>query len=93
MRVVLETEMHCRGCERTIQNELARLEGVLNIKAEYAEEKVEIEFNEKIINLDKIIEKMGEMGYEAKRINKNNEQYVKQKRNILSDIVNRFTKR
>ncbi len=93
MRVVLETEMHCRGCERTIQNELTRLEGVLNIKAEYAEEKVEIEFDEKIINLNKIIEKIEEIGYEVKRVSKNNKQYVNQRRNFLSNIINKFEKR
>lgn len=47
--------MHCKSCEFLIKDSLEEI-GVKNIKIDYKTGKLEFEFNEKEINLEKIKE-------------------------------------
>ncbi|MCX8202555.1 MAG: cation transporter [Candidatus Micrarchaeota archaeon] len=86
MRSVLKVKMHCIGCEKTLENEISRLDGVKNVKANYVENQVIVDFNERLINLNKIKEKLEEIGYETdakKNLTENN------KKKTIFDIFKR----
>jgi sulfite exporter TauE/SafE/copper chaperone CopZ len=57
------TGMHCSGCEQTIEDALGTLPGVIKTKASYAEETVDIEFNDELIREPGIRHIIEEKGY------------------------------
>ncbi|MBL7170008.1 MAG: cation transporter [Candidatus Aenigmarchaeota archaeon] len=65
MKVKLKTKgMHCVSCERVIQDILMEIDGVKNAKANYANEKTEINFDPEKTNVKKIMKAIEKVGYE-----------------------------
>ncbi|OGF99989.1 hypothetical protein A2Y99_01555 [Candidatus Gottesmanbacteria bacterium RBG_13_37_7] len=59
------SNMHCSSCAMNIDFELEDLEGVVSVKTSYAKQETEIEFDEKKVIMQKIIDQIKKMGYEA----------------------------
>ncbi|MFH2028287.1 MAG: cation transporter, partial [Nanoarchaeota archaeon] len=60
--------MHCTSCERVIEKAAMAIEGVKEVKADYAKEETKIEFDESITSLDKILDTIKKEGYTTKLI-------------------------
>jgi Cu+-exporting ATPase len=46
--------MHCEGCNKSIQKSLSKIDGIRNIQADFRNEDVRMELNERRVNLEKI---------------------------------------
>jgi sulfite exporter TauE/SafE/copper chaperone CopZ len=56
-------DMHCAGCEQTIEEALARLPGVERVKASYPKAMAEVEFDDTLIREPAIRQTIEEKGY------------------------------
>lgn len=65
--------MHCISCERIIQDALLETNGVKKAKANYTNEKTEIEFDSKKIDKKKIMKVIEKAGYEPEDWNEKQE--------------------
>lgn len=61
--------MHCSSCAMNIDFDLEDLEGVKSAKTSYVKQICEIEFDDTILETDKIIENIKNTGYKAALIN------------------------
>lgn len=59
------TGMHCSSCAMTIDMDLEDLEGVSKTQTSYARAEIEVEFDPKKINDQKIIDSIKKTGYTA----------------------------
>ncbi|MCK5889443.1 MAG: sulfite exporter TauE/SafE family protein [Methylococcales bacterium] len=57
--------MQCIGCEQTIEDTLKPLSGILKVKAHYASEQVDVEFDNQLIKQQTIKQRIEEKGYEV----------------------------
>ena len=57
------TGMTCGGCENAVKRGLARLEGVGDVAASHAEEKVTVTFDPARVTPEQIRSRIGAMGY------------------------------
>ena len=57
--------MHCKSCEKLIEDGLEDLEGVERVDARFADETVEVAFDKKRIGLEAIAKKISSLGYSA----------------------------
>ena len=55
--------MHCDSCAKNIESKLKKIKGVSNASVNFANEKAIVEFNEKLINEEKIYEVIEKLGY------------------------------
>lgn len=60
--------MHCESCERTLKRAISKVDHVQNINLKYNNEIAEITYNPEI-NLDKLIEVIRSVGYDATALN------------------------
>lgn len=68
-KVKLKIEgMHCTSCPVNIDMDLEDLDGVKSAKTSYAKAVIEIEFDEKRISLNGVLEQIGKTGYKASHI-------------------------
>ena len=61
--------LHCTDCASSIEAVSKRLEGVLNVSANYASEKMEVTFDSQRVTQDRIIREVQSLGYKAKPAN------------------------
>lgn len=60
------TGMHCTSCGMNIDGDLEDyVKGVKSAKTNYARQECEVEFEEEIVDIEQIIEKIQETGYQA----------------------------
>ena len=57
--------MHCNSCASGIQMVLQGTDGVINVSADYASKKGEVEFDEEKTNLENIVKAIEQLGYKA----------------------------
>lgn len=62
---LLSPDMSCNHCKMTIESAVKKLEGISYVNADPETKKVVIEFDEKIVNLDRIKSIIIEAGYGA----------------------------
>jgi len=60
--------MHCGSCETIIEKTVNRIKGIIDVKADYPTETVNVKFNEHEIDIDTIIDVIEEKGYECSLI-------------------------
>ncbi|MEM4590090.1 MAG: heavy metal translocating P-type ATPase [Candidatus Micrarchaeia archaeon] len=58
--------MHCASCAKIIENSLRKAKGIKSASINFATEKASIEFDERKINIEKIIAIIEDAGYSAK---------------------------
>ena len=56
--------MSCASCVKNVETILNKSEGVLNASVNFASEKVTIEYDDEIINIDKLTDIVKSRGYE-----------------------------
>lgn len=61
---VKTTGMTCTSCERTINNALSKLDGIMEAKADYASETTRIKYDESKVDVGKIKETIEGVGYD-----------------------------
>ena len=57
------TGMKCGGCENTIKKALTGKEGIISVAASHADNWVEVEFDEAVLEEDDVIEVIEEAGF------------------------------
>lgn len=62
-------EMTCTSCENRVEKAIKKLEGVLNAKASYNEEFVEVEYDNKLCSISKIKAAISNAGYSTQSSN------------------------
>lgn len=66
---VLKIEgMHCVSCTMLVDGELEDLKGVKSSKTNFAKAMCEVEFEEKEVDIDKIIKTVNVTGYKVSKI-------------------------
>jgi Cu+-exporting ATPase len=75
------TGMHCSSCALNIEKNLKRLEGVEEVKVNYASEKAQIKYDPNKVNLDKFKYTVKEIGYEI--VNEDKDKNKNNKKNSL----------
>lgn len=59
--------MRCVGCELGIEREIAKLKGVISVKADSSKNIVTVKYKKNLIKTDTIIDKITELGYRAEK--------------------------
>lgn len=59
------TGMHCKACKALIESELSDMDGVKAISVDLAGAKAQVEYDEQKIQLQSLIDKIVELGYQA----------------------------
>lgn len=59
--------MTCIGCEFSVERALKKLDGIIEVKADYKRGKVYVKFERDKITVDKIVDAINETGYEASK--------------------------
>jgi Cu+-exporting ATPase len=82
--------MHCSNCAKTIEDGLKKQKGIINAKINFASQIGFIEFDANILDLNKIIQKIRSLGYDA--INKSEDIHFieQQKANELKKLKKDF---
>ncbi len=57
--------MHCTSCAMNIDFDLEDVDGVKSAKTSFAKQETEVEYDEEIVNLPKILEQIRKTGYTA----------------------------
>jgi len=57
------SEMHCEGCNQSMQNSLSKIDGIRNVHAEFRNEEVQMELDENKVNLEKIRNVIRKIGF------------------------------
>ena len=57
--------MHCVSCSTAISKLLSKTKGVSDVEVNLSESKILIEYDEKMVNDQKIVEQVGRLGYKA----------------------------
>jgi len=78
--------MHCRSCEELIERSIKKLDGIEDIKVDYATETVKVDFDENKTSIQEILNAVEKKGYECElikekiiieeKIKKNGEYYL-----------------
>ncbi|MFH1588384.1 MAG: heavy-metal-associated domain-containing protein [Candidatus Diapherotrites archaeon] len=58
--------MHCNSCVSLIKMDLEELKGILSVSGDFKKEIIEVVFDEKILSINEIIEKIEKTGYTVK---------------------------
>lgn len=65
-KVMLKIDgMHCTSCAMNIDGELEDTQGITNATTNYAKQEAEVTFDESLVNEEKIISIIKEVGYTA----------------------------
>lgn len=64
LRVISQQNMHCKGCERTAEFTLARVPGVMSVKADYKTQIIEVNMADGEGGIDKVKTELEWIGYE-----------------------------
>ena len=66
-KVTLNVEgMSCGHCVKSVEGSVGALNGVLSVKVDLENKKVDVEFNKDEVTLDTIKETIDDQGYEVK---------------------------
>lgn len=84
--------MGCASCALRIENSLKKLNGIKEIKVNFLQEKAILKYDPEIVNLENIIEKIRDIGYDAmKEDNEEKEYEIKNlKRKFIISFVTGF---
>ena len=79
--------MHCSSCANIIENKLAKIDGVEKISINFATEKASIKYNPEKINVEKMNEEIGKLGYrfseKTEKEEDKNKEFEKSKKKVF----------
>ncbi len=61
-------DMHCSACVMRLEGIEDELPGVKRVTASYRKQQMEVEFDEKLVNLDQIVAAVQQHGYQARAV-------------------------
>ena len=56
--------MTCAACQRHVENTVSKIEGVTNCEVSLLSNSMSLEFDENIVNVEKIADSLTDIGYE-----------------------------
>ncbi|WP_052300011.1 heavy-metal-associated domain-containing protein [Ferroglobus placidus] len=62
-KIVRVEGMSCAGCAKAVENALRSLEGVKEVEVKLEEGVARVKFDDELVNVDKIAEKIEKIGY------------------------------
>lgn len=69
--IVLTVEgMSCTGCEETIQTALAKIDGVIDVKASHTDSVVKVSYDSTLVKVDQLGDEINKLDYQYKGIRK-----------------------
>lgn len=79
--------MHCSSCANIIENKLGKIDGVEKISINFATEKASIKYNPEKINVEKMNEEIGKLGYrfseKTEKEEDKNKEFEKSKKKVF----------
>jgi len=60
--------MHCNSCSMVVSEALKDLEGVKSAKVSYEKGEASVEFNEKMVDSNRIVKEIKKAGYKAEEL-------------------------
>lgn len=64
--VIGEQRLHCEGCQKRVERLLKALQGVAQVRAEVANQRIQVLFDTAAVEAAAIAERLGQAGYETK---------------------------
>lgn len=64
--VIGEQQIHCNACEQRIERLLRTLQGVAQVRASTHDQRIEVLFATKVLDIATITERLGRAGYETR---------------------------
>jgi copper chaperone CopZ len=64
--IVGEEKMHCGGCESRVSSALKRLDGVRDVSASAADQRVVVTVNTGQVSSEQIEQRLAQLGYEVR---------------------------
>jgi len=68
MKAIFSINMHCSACKASVESGLKGKEGILSCSANLITNSIEVEYNDKLIDENGIIELIKKSGYKASLI-------------------------
>ena len=68
LKVVGQQQMHCGGCENTVQFSLKQVPGVQQVEASHKTQLIELVFNPEAVNLQQIQQTLELLGYQVTEV-------------------------
>jgi len=65
LKIVGDHTMHCAGCERTVTFTLSQIPGVEEVKADWKNQDIRVDFSSDEVDLEKIKAELDWIGYEV----------------------------
>jgi Cu+-exporting ATPase len=84
-RIVI-SGMTCTACAKAIERSVGKLEGVHSANVNFATEKLDVEYDENIVDIDRINKAINKAGYEAWDEEKQERQYIREKGSIINIV-------
>lgn len=89
METVIEIEnLKCHGCANTIKKSIAKMNGITKVEVLFNPESVLIEFDEKLITRNDILQTLSKLGYPEK----GNNSLIKNMKSYVSCAIGRINK-
>ena len=63
--VIGDQTLHCESCERRVERMLKPLEGVSKVRAQSRDQRIEVLFDDAVLNAAAIADALGKAGYQA----------------------------
>ena len=86
MEKIFNSNMHCAACKGNVEARLKKLNGVISVEANLVTNVVRVNFNEKVLSENDIIESCKEIGYKLEVIDDDETAILKDK-NYKKDII------
>lgn len=89
METVIEIEnLKCHGCANTIKKSITKMNGITKVEVLFNPESVLIEFDEKLITRNDIVQMLSKLGYPVK----GNNSLIKNMKSYISCAIGRVNK-
>lgn len=89
METVIEIEnLKCHGCANTIKKSITKMNGITKVEVLFNPESVLIEFDEKLITRNDIVQMLSKLGYPVK----GNNSLIKNIKSYISCAIGRVNK-
>lgn len=62
-KTLMISNMTCSSCEMRIENKLGKMDGIVNIRAQFSTSRVDVTYDANIVGLDAIIQAIEKLGY------------------------------
>ena len=86
MEKLFNSNMHCAACKANIETRLKKIDGIISVEANLVTNVVKVNYNDKKVSDEKIIEVCKEIGYKLEEID-DNETAILQDKSYKKDVI------